>query len=145
MTTKTAPVNFAHLASIILAQANRQLPYKDPLKGHGGMGPVWAQHSSKVSQFITENKLVVAKEMLRNSFDASDQLTMQQYFTEDWLDWQGLNGGWPGPHVHYANDMYPVTVSQWQSFSKPLVAELTQKLSAAKTVTFAQFQALANI
>ncbi|MGA2169374.1 MAG: hypothetical protein ABSG62_14285 [Terracidiphilus sp.] len=135
MATQITPHDFESMAGLLVAVSKitgpRILSGPHPPAG-------WDAYAKQISEFITANKIPSLAQKYEQMIGRGESLGV----FESVLDWQGKAGGWPGLHLHYSGQMYPLTNAQWESFSKPLVKQLAAKLNEANTITFEQFTAL---
>ena len=95
----------------------------------GLIAHVWAKYQTDVESMVRTEKIQpihVATER-----DPVTELTG--------LVWWNPAGGWPLPHFHLGDKIYPATDVQWQKFSKAVVAKVGTQLQSPKTqVSFDQ-------
>jgi hypothetical protein len=114
---------------------------------NGGRREFWLTHLGVVASFIKENALkpVDAKHLGIGSPGLSLEAVAGVAgpyagtpTTQTLLLWDPRHGGWPMPHLHYAGEMYALTESQWEQFSKNAMAGFADKLRKTERVTFNQ-------
>jgi len=93
----------------------------------GGDGPIWQQFSDIVKQVIDEHSLQSMNEIAMNLKTRPEHKELYEMVVK----WKGINGGGGGlPHFHYMSDIYPVTQTEWNEFSKAAIGKLQQKFTA---------------
>ena len=114
------------------------LPYhlvRWPIRFPGYPRPFWLINRDLIKEFIEKYKL---EEIDQGYFSALKQpMTMENALPEKGtiLPDFGQYGGIKGPHFHYGNKVFHISVEQWQEFTKPIVADFEQAIIASKKVT----------
>jgi hypothetical protein len=92
----------------------------------GGDGPVWEQFSDIVKQIIDEHNLLSMNEISTSLKSRPEHKELYEMS----LKWINPKGGGNLPHLHYKGDVYPVTPTEWNEFSKAAIGKLQQKFTA---------------
>jgi len=106
----------------------------------------WVINLDLVKEIISEQKLTpVAPGTLSTPMDlySMGPMNMEEGETGN-LSRPIIRGGIRIPHLHYEGEIYLLSDSQWNTFSKRLINTFKEKLSKAKTVSFEQLMEISE-
>ena len=109
---------------------------KDPFPGK--VAAIWSKAHPEIEKIVSTEKLqairiLTEKEVMAPAAPATEQSA---------LFWWRPDGGWPLPHFHLADRIYPATDKQWNTFSAQVLTKVGANLQNAKLqpkVSFNQF------
>ena len=116
----------------VLRQLSIRAPDVITRPGHytpGKQAHIWAKFHTEVANFVRDEKL-----------QQIHVATERQAATEaTGLIWWNPAGGWPLPHFHLGDNIYPANDAQWQRFSSGVIAKVGAQLQSSKAkVSFDQ-------
>lgn len=100
---------------------------------------LWNVNVAAVAQFVKENqlqKVVIAEEAAVKTPVTKAAVVGPVW----WMKW----GGFPGPHVHFRDDIYALNAEQWNAFSRGMITKVSEQLKAADKLTFDQVMSIAE-
>ena len=116
----------------VLRQLSIRAPNVITRPGHytpGKQAQVWSKFQTEVATFVRAEKLQQIHVVTEREAVAG----------VTGLIWWNPAGGWPLPHFHLGDNIYPANDAQWQRFSSGVIAKVGAQLQSSKaTVSFDQ-------
>ena len=122
-------------------QALAHRAYVDTRPGHwtpGKIAAVWSKYQPQVETMVRAEKLQAVQIL-------AERVVAGPAAVEDGLVWWNPKGGWPLPHFHLGDNIYPANAEQWNRFSNTVLAKVGANLQNAKAkVSFDQFMQITD-
>lgn len=115
----------------------------------GKVAAVWTKYQPEVGALVRAEKLQ-AVQILAQSEAAAPAAAGDKHVAapieQNALVWWNPKGGWPLPHFHFADKIYPATAAQWNSFSAQVLAKVGANLQNARAkVSFDQLVQITDV
>ncbi len=111
-------------------RASHQIDTRPGVISPGKIAAVWAKYHAEI-------EAVVRAEKLQPIHIVSEREALSEKYA---LFWWNPKGGWPLPHFHLADDIYPANEKQWGSFSAQVLTKVGASLQKANVkVGFDEF------
>jgi hypothetical protein len=125
---------YADLEKQAVLRALQRIP------SNGKYFELWNLNVASVAQFLKDNqvtKVVIAGEGEAKPAGAKTAAVGPVW----WLKW----GGFPGPHLHFREEIYALNPEQWTAFSRGVIDRVTEQLKAAGKLSFDQVMAISEV
>ena len=115
----------------------------------GKVAAVWTKYQPEVEALVRAEKLQ-AVQILAERPAAAPAAAGDKHVAapseQNTLVWWNPKGGWPLPHFHFADKIYPATAAQWNSFSAQVLAKVGANLQNARAkVSFDQLVQITDV
>jgi hypothetical protein len=109
-------------------QSARQIDLRPGIRTPGKVAEIWKKYLAEVEAQIKEQKLQPVQILAAREMPAMKGAAPTQ---ENALFWWNPKGGWPLPHFHYNDNIYPATAAQWNAFSGKVLSKVGADLQKA--------------
>jgi hypothetical protein len=120
-------------------QASYQIDTRPGNRTPGKVALIWAKYHAEVEALVRADKLTAVQILPEREAAAAEKHDAAPSELGNTLVWWNPKGGWPLPHFHLGDKLYPATEGQWNSFSAGVLSKVGANLQSAKAkVSFEQ-------
>ena len=113
-------------------QASHQIDTRPGNRTPGKVALIWAKYHAEVEALVRAEKLQAVKILPEREIPVAEKHAAAPTELGDIFVWWNPKGGWPLPHFHLVDKIYPATDAQWNTFSAGVLAKVGANLQSAK-------------
>lgn len=128
-------------------QAARRVDFRPGNWSPGKVAAVWAKYQPEVEALVRAEKLQAIQIITeREAAPAAGEKHPAAPTELNTLVWWNPKGGWPLPHFHLGDRIYPANAAQWTNFSAQVLTKVATNLQNAKgKVSFDQLVEITDV